>query len=63
VDTLGLIGGLAVLPATPTDWDGAVAVFKRVGDGLSRLARVWADVAMWSATRKLVRVGWESRTA
>ena len=45
VDTLGLIWGLAVLPAAPTDWDGAVEVFARVGDGLPRLARVWADSA------------------
>ena len=45
VDTMGLIWGLAVLPAAPTDWDGAVEVFKRVGDGLPRLARVWADAA------------------
>jgi putative transposase len=45
VDTLGLIWGLAVLPASPTDWDGAVEVFERVGEGLPRLARVWADSA------------------
>ena len=45
VDTLGLIWGLAVLPAAPTDWDGAVAVFKRVGKTLPRLAKVWADSA------------------
>lgn len=45
VDTMGLIWGLAVLPAAPTDWDGAVAVFGRVGDRLPRLARVWADSA------------------
>ena len=32
-----------MLPAAPTDWDGAVEVFKRVGEGLPRLARVWAD--------------------
>jgi putative transposase len=43
VDTLGLIWGLAVLPASPTDWEGAVEVFKRVGKGLPRLMRVWAD--------------------
>ncbi len=42
---MGLIWGLAVLPAAPTDWDGAVEVFTRVGDGLPRLARVWADSA------------------
>ena len=34
-----------VLPAAPTDWDGAVEVFKRVGTGLPRLAKVWADSA------------------
>ena len=45
VDTLGLIWGLAVLPAKPTDWDGAVEVFRRVGKGLPRLKRVWADSA------------------
>jgi putative transposase len=43
VDTLGLIWGLAVLPASPTDWDGAVEVFTRVGKGMPRLMRVWAD--------------------
>ena len=43
VDTLGLIWGLAVLPASPTDWDGAVEVFKRVGNKMPRLAKVWAD--------------------
>jgi putative transposase len=45
VDTLGLVWGLAVLPAAPTDWDGAVAVFERVGKTMPRLARVWADSA------------------
>jgi putative transposase len=43
VDTLGLIWGLAVLPASPTDWDGAVEVFRRVGKTLPRLVKVWAD--------------------
>jgi putative transposase len=43
VDTLGLIWGLAVLPADVPDWDGAVALFRRVGESLPRLARVWAD--------------------
>jgi putative transposase len=43
VDTLGLIWGLAVLPASSTDWEGAVEVFRRIGEGLPRLARVWAD--------------------
>jgi putative transposase len=45
VDTLGLIWGLAVLPAAPTDWDGAIEVFTRVGKKLPRLAKVWADSA------------------
>jgi putative transposase len=43
VDTLGLVWGLAVLPAAPTDWDGAVKVFERVVKSLPRLAKVWAD--------------------
>jgi putative transposase len=43
VDTMGLIWGLAVLPAGPTDWDGAVEVFRRVGGTPPRLAKVWAD--------------------
>ena len=34
-----------MLPAAPTDWDGAVEVFKRVGRRLPRLAKVWADSA------------------
>jgi putative transposase len=45
VDTLGLIWGLAVLPADTTDWAGAVEVFRRVGESLPRLAKVWADSA------------------
>ena len=45
VDTLGLIWGLAVLPAAPTDWDGAVKLFERFGKALPRLAKVWADSA------------------
>jgi putative transposase len=52
---MGLIWGLAVLPAAPTDWDGAVEVFTRVGKGLPRLIRVWADsnyraLADWVST-------------
>jgi putative transposase len=45
VDTLGLIWGLVVLPASSTDWEGAVEIFRRIGAGLPRLARVWADSA------------------
>ena len=43
VDTLGLIWGLVVMAAAPIDWDGAVEVFKRVGQGMPRLAKVLAD--------------------
>ena len=42
---------MAVLPAAPTDWDGAVEVFKRVGKTLPRLAQVWADSAYWVEAR------------
>ena len=42
VDTLGLIWGLAVLPANVQDWDGAEKVINRAGS-LPRLAKVWAD--------------------
>jgi putative transposase len=44
VDTLGLIWGLAVLPADTTDWAGATEVIERAGK-LPRLAKVWADSA------------------
>jgi putative transposase len=43
VDTLGLVWGLAVLPADVQDFDGAKEVFRRVGGDLPRLAKVWAD--------------------
>jgi putative transposase len=36
-----------VLPAAPTDWDGAVKRFERVGKTLPRLAMVWAVSAYW----------------
>ena len=55
VDTLGLVWGLAVLPAAPTDWDGAVEVFRRVGDGLPRLARVWADSSYRALLNRMSR--------
>ncbi len=45
VDTLGLIGGLAVLSAASTDWEGTVEVFRRAGQSLPHLAKVWADAA------------------
>ena len=44
-----------MLPAAPTDWDGAVELFESVGEGLPRLARVWAD----SAYRALA--GWAGK--
>jgi putative transposase len=49
VDTLGLVWGLAVLAASSTDWDGAVEVFRRVGRGMPRLAKVLADQAYRAA--------------
>jgi putative transposase len=49
VDTLGLIWGLAVLPAASTDWEGAVEVFEQTGKQLPRLAKVWADSAYRAA--------------
>jgi putative transposase len=45
---LGLIWGLAVLPADIQDYDGAQEVFRRAGGSLPRLAKVWAD-AMYRA--------------
>src|SRR5258705_2734684 len=39
VDTLGLIWGLAVLAAAPTDWDGAGEVFRRGGPGVAPAAQ------------------------
>jgi putative transposase len=45
VDTLGLIWGLAVLPANVQDWVGAEEVFRRTTSTLPRLAIVRADSA------------------
>jgi putative transposase len=42
---MGLIWGLAVLPANIQDWEAAQEVIGRVGKSLPRLARVWADAA------------------
>lgn len=47
-----------MLPAAPTDWDGAVEVLTRVGDGLPRLARVWADSAYRALAARMDR-GWQ----
>jgi putative transposase len=45
VDTLGLIWGLAVLPADIQDRDGAKTVLQRVRGLLPRLQVIWADGA------------------
>ena len=45
VHTLGLVWGLAVLAASPIDWDGAVEVFERTKGTMPRLAKVLADKA------------------
>ncbi len=34
-----------MLPAAPTDWEGAVKLWERFGKSLPRLAKVWADSA------------------
>jgi len=54
---LGLIWGLAVLPADVQDWDGAKDVIKRCDRRLPRLAKVFADagyraLAGWVARRR-----------
>jgi putative transposase len=43
------VWGLAVLAAAPIDWDGAIEVFRRVGRGMPRLAKVLADSAYRAA--------------
>ena len=58
VDTLGLIWGLAVLAARPTDWDGAVEVLERTEGTMPRLAKVLADTAY--RARRLA--AWMKRT-
>ena len=54
---MGLIWGLAVLPADVQDWDGAKDVIKRCDRRLPRLAKVFADagyraLAGWVARRR-----------
>lgn len=43
VDTLGLVLGLAVTPASCPERDGAQRVLSRVGDWFTRLRRLWVD--------------------
>ena len=43
VDTLGLLLGVVVTAASVQDRDGAKTLWIRCGQGLIRLARVWAD--------------------
>ncbi len=57
VDTLGLIWGLAVLPAHTTDWEGAVELFRREAKRLPRLAMVWAD----SSYRAFALASWVAK--
>lgn len=45
VDTLGLIWGLVVTPASVQDWDGAKEVILRANRSAPRLVRVYADAA------------------
>lgn len=46
-----------MLPANVQDWDGAVALFRRVGEALPRLARVWADAGYRALLGRMDR-GW-----
>lgn len=46
-----------MLPASVQDWDGAVEVFRRVGESLPRLARVWADAGYRALAARMDR-GW-----
>ena len=43
VDTLGLVLGVAVTPASCPEREGAQTVLKQVGDWLTRLRRLWVD--------------------
>jgi putative transposase len=45
VDTLGLIWGLVITPASVPDWDGAREVLLRARRAAPRLSRVFADAA------------------
>jgi transposase len=45
VDTLGLVWGLVVTPASVQDWDGAREVLLRAKLAAPRLVRVFADSA------------------
>lgn len=56
VDTLGLIWGLAVLPADVQDRDGAKTLLERVRGLLPRLQVIWADGAYTAV------VGWVQET-
>ena len=49
VDTLGLIWGLAVTPASVQDWDGAREVPLLAKRAAPRLVRVYADAAYKAA--------------
>ena len=49
VDTLGLVWGLTVTPASVQDWDGAKEVILRACRSAPRLVRVYADAAYKAA--------------
>src|SRR5262249_42665221 len=50
VDTLGLIWGLAVLPADVQDRDGVQVLLRRLHGQLPRLQVIWADGAYTAVT-------------
>ncbi len=45
VDTLGLVGGLLVTPASVQDWDGGREAMLRARKAAPRMSRVYADSA------------------
>ena len=60
VDTTGLVVGVAVHEANVADRDGARLLLGKVGEGLSRMERVWADRGYNGALKDWMKeqLGW-----
>ncbi len=60
VDTTGLVVGVAVHKANVADRDGARLLLGKVGEGLPRMERVWADRGYNGALKDWMRerLGW-----
>ena len=60
VDTAGLVLGVAVHEASVADRDGARLLLGKVGEGLPRMKRVWADRGYNGALKDWMRerLGW-----